>query len=283
MSALLSVKEQAVLISLLKREIDRIKAQELAFKIQTTPPYKYRVKSLPRVRKPTSEEIETKNICKKILDDVAECGVSQEKENRMEKHKLLKDLPNAKAGEIFTLCQRELANGGDETVLVGEWCEFCEEEIEKFDILNPDKGWFEKIEEKEYDGRVPKVGDIYWAICADGAPFETFWRGMNLDKDRFESGNAFWTHEEAEKELKRRKAYVILKEDTKGFKPDWKNGDEKKWYVLYRYNADSFILDWHAANNAGEKLHFATKEDAEASIKAHRRQWLNYLGIEAEA
>lgn len=134
--------------------------------------------------------------------------------------------------------------------------------------------------EKQYGGEVPKVGDAFWFIKCDGSIIESSWDGWEYDKTRFESGSAFWTREEAEKELKRRKAYVVLKEDTKGFKPDWEKGSGKKWYVLYLHDAGKFILDWRVAYDDGGKLYFATVDDAEASIKTHRQEWLDYLGVE---
>ena len=73
----LGVKEQAVLISLLKREIARIEAKELAFRIQTMNPYTYHGKLERILGEPTREEIETKNICKKILYDVIESLVAK--------------------------------------------------------------------------------------------------------------------------------------------------------------------------------------------------------------
>ena len=92
----------------------------------------------------------------------------------------------------------------------------------------------EDAPEKKYGGRVPKNGDKYWAIGTSGDVTPLSFEGVDYDIEAFECGNAFWTEEEAEKELARRKAYVIL------------------------------------------------KEDAEASIKAHRREWLDFLSIEEE-
>ena len=81
MSAVLGIKEQAVLISLLKREIARIEAKEIAFRIQTKSPYIYCREMRDLVGKPTSEEIETKNICQKILDDVVEKSMIKKLDN----------------------------------------------------------------------------------------------------------------------------------------------------------------------------------------------------------
>ena len=86
----------------------------------------------------------------------------------MEKYKLLKDLPNAKAGEVFVLVKGHLeridedSDGGRE-ILYDRYY------VDKYDILNPDKGWFEKIEEKKkFGGRVPKKGDSYYTISWGG-------------------------------------------------------------------------------------------------------------------
>ena len=199
----------------------------------------------------------------------------------MTKYKLLKDIPNAKAGEIFELKENGslLFQGSDKSAGVF----YKKEEVVAFDLLNPDKGWFEKIEEKRYGGRVPKEGDKYWYIFANGSTADDFWNGAEWDTDRFESGSAFWTREEAEKELKRRKAYVILKEDTKGFKPDWvESANQMKYYVFYSYDGLRELRVSFAFLNKEASLYSKTREDAKASIENHRQQWLDYLGIEEE-
>lgn len=66
----------------------------------------------------------------------------------MEKYRLLKDLPNAKAGEIFEYAAGQTQQLFSET----SPATFSVQEIKEYDILNPDKGWFKKIEEKKYGG-----------------------------------------------------------------------------------------------------------------------------------
>lgn len=109
-----------------------------------------------------------------------------------EVYELLKDLPNAKAGELFTLCKRELANGGDETVLVGEWCEFCEEELEKFDILNFNNGWFKKA--PYFITSVGGIGVLPSSLLQDAAAI----------------GNRFESRKEAERAREKLKAWGHL-------------------------------------------------------------------------
>lgn len=184
---------------------------------------------------------------------------------------------NKKTGEIRTLYD-DYKDGkihlAGESDLLGKLCynslkELCED-------------WEDAPQEKKYGGRVPESLDGYYYIDDDGSLQTQVWAETRYDIGRFECGNGFWTKEETEKELARRKAYVILKEDTKGFKPNWKNNDEEKYHVLYSHDLGRFSIGWNRQLNGGEKLYFATEEDAEASIEAHRQLWLDYLGIEEE-
>lgn len=187
-------------------------------------------------------------------------------------------LRNKKTGEIRTL-NSDYKDGkihlAGERDLLGELCygsleELCEE-------------WDDAPEEKKYGGKVPGLYECYFAISDDGIVYtDQFDPKVNRHSERFESGSAFWTEEEAEKELARRKAYVILEEDIKGFKPDWKNYNEEKHFVCYDYDLDKFgfCLSYH--RKGGNKLYFATEEDAKASVKAHEKEWKTWLGVEDE-
>lgn len=174
----------------------------------------------------------------------------------MEKYKLLKGLPNAKAGgDIRAKRKRQSA------------------------------GWFKKMEEKKYGGRVPKKGDIFYCISAAGAVIEGEWLDGGVCESKFECNNGFWTEEEAKKELARRKAYVILKEDTKGFKSDWERnslGEYKghSYGVYYCRPSRKLLVNQCGTHEVQDGIRFATKEDAEASIEAHKKEWLDYLGGE---
>jgi len=272
MSATLGIKEQAVLISLLEREIARIEAQELAFKIQTESPHIYRGKMRDLVRKPTSEEIETKNICKKILDDVVDGAFSKSQLKEGEKIMRLKD---KKTNGVLTV----------KLILTG--CEGLEDhEVntlygEPITLKTLNKYCEDAPEEKKYGGRVPKRGDYYYNINWDGEIRRYLWDDLEEDKNGFECGNSFWTKEEAERELARREAYVILKEDTKGFKPDWKDLSKRKYSVCYDYSLRRLAVANFVCSTVSE-LAFATEEDARASIEAHSSEWKTWLGVEDE-
>lgn len=136
-------------------------------------------------------------------------------------------------------------------------------------------------EEKKYGGRVPKEGDAFWFVTADGSVRTMMWEGAKWDMDRFEAGSAFWTREEAERELARRKAYVILKEDTKGFKPNWNLSSTLKYTVFYNHVVRELdINEYSRLQSLPNDLIFATEEDVQASIEAHSSEWKTWLGVE---
>lgn len=191
----------------------------------------------------------------------------------MEKYKLRKDTFFNKAGTICKLTPK-----GN---MVLDDCEGAcilhDYQLKEHPELLDE--WFEKIEEKKYGGRAPKNGDTFYYISAAGEVIEGEWLDGGVCEARFEHNNGFWTKEEAEKELARRKAYVILKEDTKGFKPDWENPYADEYYVYYAHNRKHFGVDSSFCYQSG-LIYFATRADAEASIKAHEKEWRAWLGVE---
>ena len=138
-------------------------------------------------------------------------------------------------------------------------------------------------EEKKYGGRVPKDGATFYYIAPAGAIIKREWADGGSCESMFEYGSAFWTEEEAEKELARREAYAILKEDTKGFKPNWGRVSMSKYTVYYDHQAGSLSIDEYSCyQELPSDLIFATHEDAKASIEAHSFEWKTWLGVEDE-
>jgi hypothetical protein len=64
-----------------------------------------------------------------------------------------------------------------------------------------------------------------------------FFDNDNFSKNVFEHGLYFKTREEAEQQLKERKLLFKLqqwaKEKNDGWKPDWKDGEQKKTFITY--------------------------------------------------
>lgn len=142
-----------------------------------------------------------------------------------------------------------------------------------------------------------KVGDIYFRINANASIGVFNYADDRDDEGARAIGNMFLSRGDAEKELARRKAKQILLRDTKDFKPDCHGEGNlnctwtikwKRHYIDYK-DAQGCMKDkpvWklkiiHADDIYDQNLiYFASEEDAEASIKAHEKEWKIYLGVE---
>lgn len=176
----------------------------------------------------------------------------------MTKYRLLKDLPFAKAGEIF---KSKILDDGEEYLF---WGEVKTEKIENFDE------WFEEIKEPEFFYYIDEKGLII--------EMRTDYRHADIHL-RKAIGNYFETEEEVKKHLERLKARAVIMEDAKEFKPDWNDKDEWKYYGVW--NADIKRLDWLPSKVIKhDSIYFKTADDIRYSLEAHQEEWKIYLGIE---
>lgn len=100
------------------------------------------------------------------------------------------------------------------------------------DIKAPDE------EENTWEMKCPyKNRDKYFLIGSDTIVYFSYWSDFKTDKDRFKIGNTFSTKEAAELEVKRRNLLTQFRafreERNDGWKPDWGNCDEYKYYIVY--------------------------------------------------
>ena len=135
----------------------------------------------------------------------------------MMKYKLKKDLPCAKAGEIFR--EDYDKNDNNNVYLYQESYGLKQHKICLEDIDNFDE-WFEEVEEyyviNSVFGYVLKInGNSYSDLQI---------RNMR------ELGVLFDTWLEADRKFAYLKAQAVIKQDTKGFKPNWDNRDEDKFF-----------------------------------------------------
>lgn len=182
------------------------------------------------------------------------------------KYRLLKDLPFAKSGEIFKEWTGE-RNGTPEKTLVNEdnittilWIN----DIENFDE------WFEEIQELKKYYYIGSMGHVESAEA----------KGWELSlKLRKMMGNYFETELEAERYINYLLAKEVIKQDAKGFKPDWKDFEQPKFYAVWNFYSDT--LEWiNSPDIKSSTISFATKEDIEESFKKHPDEWKNYLTYE---
>lgn len=183
------------------------------------------------------------------------------------KYRLLKDLPFAKAGAIFEEWTGE-RNETPEKTLVNKnnittnlWIN----DVENFDE------WFEEIQELKKYYYIGSMGHV------ESAEYKGWEVSLKLRKS---IDNYFETKEEAEKYLEYLKAKAVIKQDTKGFKPDWSDDDEK---YLGFWDLDEDKLDWLPRSIFIEaSIYFKSREDIEESFEKHPEEWKTYLNYEQQ-
>ena len=187
----------------------------------------------------------------------------------MRLYKLLKDLPTVKAGAIFkekikidgTRVLKACESGRKHSILVRE--------IDNFDE------WFEPTDSINWK---LKWGDTYWYIDYWGKVSCRNYTDAIIDRLNIDNGNAYHTEEECKEAHERKLAEVRLRK-TSTFKPDFEN-DKGGWIIYYDHGCET-LAAWELADcDAGEPVRYATREEAEKSIKENERDWKTYFGIE---
>ena len=193
----------------------------------------------------------------------------------MIKYKLLKDLPCAGAGEIFQQGYDE--NDEDNIYLFQEILGVKQIKI-LLDYIDDFDEWFEEVEEPEqyfsiniFKATVEEIKNIHYSE----------WAIENMKS----IGILFETREEAEEYLAYLKAKAIIKQDTKGFKPNW--NDTKQIKYSCSYDEDRFtgygcvkpVIE-KTSTKMGALIYFKSEEDIKESLKKHPEEWRKYLFYE---
>lgn len=186
----------------------------------------------------------------------------------MKKYKLLKDLPFAKAGEIF----KEM-HDDEAIVLAPENWDQHRQSIYIDEIENLDE-WFEEIKEPEQIYYVDNLGGYVSKIDKNQlAIFPTLIANLKS------IGNYFETEEEAKKYLEYLKAKEVIKQDTKGFNPNWQDKDEDRFMGCWDFKQKRARFDYGDAFKTPE-IYFKSREDISESFKKHPDEWKIYLTYE---
>jgi len=186
----------------------------------------------------------------------------------MKLYKLLKDCPTVKAGAIFkekikidgTRVLKACESGRKHSILVRE--------IDNFDE------WFEPTSSISWN---LKWGDRYWYIDYWGKVSCRNYTDAIIDRLNIDNGNAYHTEEEGKEAHERKLAEVRLRK-TSTFKPDFEN-DKGGWIIYYDHGCETLAVCELADCDAGEPVRYATREEAEKSIKENERDWKTYFGI----
>lgn len=199
----------------------------------------------------------------------------------MKRYKLLKDLPGIKAGTVFRTGNQvynelyddnngratgyRLLPNGD---ISGEVPLLC----------SPVNEWLEEIPE-EYKRWRAELHETYYYLDDDGEIAVDEEAGFHSENSHYLFGNYFKTEGEAQKAANWLKAFAVLRDDTKGFKPNWMATGQTKWCVFYDHASKELGVDWRGVQEDG-CIYFATREDARSSIESHKQEWLTFFGVE---
>lgn len=181
------------------------------------------------------------------------------------KYRLLKDLPFAKAGDIF---KGELEYGT--TVLFPEDYENYKHKLSSDEFWDFDE-WFEEIKEPEQVYYVDNLGGYVSKIDKDQlAIFSTLIANLKS------IGNYFETEAEAKKYLEYLKAKTIIKQDTKGYKPDWNDENDRKYCGFWDITKKEF--EYMCINTLqSDSIYFNIADDIVESFEKHPEEWKTYL------
>lgn len=203
----------------------------------------------------------------------------------MKRYKLLKDLPTFKAGDEFFISKMgNLIAGTPEkpkTVLIGDNDDFspptevdlmayAKETIEQFPNILTD--WFEEVKEPKIIYSIDIFGFRVLEIEIDNYLEEPIENLKSL-------GLLFHTEEEAEKHLEYLKAKEIIKQDAKGFKPNWDDNYETKYHGYWDFLEEKPDYGYCHTGKRVE-IHFKSTADIFKSFKKHPEEWKTYLTYE---
>ena len=199
----------------------------------------------------------------------------------MKRYKLLKDLPTFKAGQLAYISKTGNLIAGipenQETTETGLIIMiYHETTLKKFPNILTE--WFEEVQEPTDSIHwKPKIGDRCF-ILENANIRPTNYTGMLRDYNAWSTGRVFRTEEECEKARDRELAEVRLQR-TSTFKPDFENG-KGGWIVFYDHECKTLAIFKIGCYDSGEPVHYATREEAEKSIRENERDWKIYFGID---
>lgn len=199
----------------------------------------------------------------------------------MKRYRLLKDLPTFKAGQLAYISKTgNLIAGTPEnqettdyglTIMI-----YHETTLKKFPNILTE--WFEEVQEPVNSIHwKPNFGEEYWYVNYIGNVVCRFWEDASVDLWLLESGNVYRTEKEAEKALDRELAEVRLRK-TSNFEPDFEDC-RGGWVVYYNYKDKELYAYDTDYDDSGEIVRYATKEEAEKSIRENREDWMKHFGV----
>lgn len=185
----------------------------------------------------------------------------------MKRYKLLKDLPFAKAGEELYLKFSEdseffLVYKGTDKAYTAE--------------LNPEfidnfGEWFEELPKCYFS-----INNSKKEVQEVSVKYHANWVIQNLKS----LGLLFETEEETERHIDYLMAKEVIRQDAKGFKPDWNNEDENRYRGCWDLKEDTTIWMYESGAFREPLIFFKSVKDIKESFEKHPEEWKTYLTYE---
>ncbi len=138
-----------------------------------------------------------------------------------------------------------------------------------------------KVEIEEDSRRwEPNYDDEYYYVEGRGYVETDTWQDWNVDIGRYNIGNCFKTHEEAEFMIEKLRVLAELKEFAEPRDAEW-DGINKHWFIGYDYGTSRLYTDNRMTYRHAE-LHFASEGDARAAIAKVGEERIKKYYLEVE-
>lgn len=106
----------------------------------------------------------------------------------------------------------------------------------------------------------PEEGEVYWRLWSDSDPNGNIYDSES-DSKVWDAGNGFFTREEAEKELAKRKARQKIKEyiieNGLEFGPNWGDKKQEKYCIEYNHETKQFYFYHTRSSQSLSPFYFA--------------------------
>ncbi len=156
------------------------------------------------------------------------------------------------------------------TGAIEEW-----QEVGKYGQALIDNEFVEVLDES--NAEKPKEGEKYYFIDDTLGVDYDYWEDDDIDNARLRCGNLYSWLEDPKKDAKWLEATRVLREDSRKSMKGQSSGLTYSVWAVRGYLSIQ-VLTWR--RTASNPFLFATKEDAEASIRDHEKEWQTFLGVD---
>lgn len=116
----------------------------------------------------------------------------------------------------------------------------------------------------------PNHEELYFYIKTYGEIEQFRWDNNSFDIEVWDVGNGFFTQEEAEKELERRKVFQLLKDfklQHDNIELDWDNYTQNKWCIFIDYIDKNLKIYYGYRTKDLNSVYFSSEDLAKQAIE----------------